>query len=198
MKLLVFLARIFFTLKWVYLLLRSGWTTPNTAGAGTPVASSDYNTYVRDNLTYLFSQRPINNTSYIGSAITSTSTSWVAVSTTNARMTKTINSGRVRGAFTFSAHVTFSVAGSAYIYFTVYRDGATNLGDATYGLAVHASGAQQAQITVPFMDESLSVGSHDYDLYWKLVTVSGTVSAIRIECANANGGTPILKHLIEV
>lgn len=174
------------------------WSAISAPITGAVISLTNFGLKVIADINYLFNERPINNTSYIGSAITSTSTSWVAVSTTNARMTKTINSGRVRGAFTFSAHVTFSVAGTAYIYFTVYRGGVTNLGDATYGLAVHASAAQQAQITVPFIDDAAAVGSNDYDLYWKVVTISGTISAIRIECATASGGAPILKHLQEI
>lgn len=173
------------------------WTVPPTwqAGVKDQPTITDANQLWRDNLTYLLGGRDTVNASYNGSAITSTSTTWVAVDTTNARITTgVINSTRVKGLFSFPCHITFSVAGTAYIYFTVYVDGTTNLGNATYGLAVAASAAAQQQIMVPFISTGLSVATHTFDLYWKLVTVSGTVSAIRIETAAANGSGMLLKQ----
>lgn len=174
------------------------WNTITAPVTGAVISLTNFGLKVIANLNYLFGERPLNFTTYQGTAITSTSTSWVAVDTTNARITQTINSGRVQGKFTLTANITFSVAGAAYIYFTVYKDGTTNLGDATYGLALHASSATRQQVTIPFIATGLSVGSHTFDLYWKLVTVSGTVSAIRIECDSANGGVPIIKEMLEV
>jgi predicted RecA/RadA family phage recombinase len=149
-------------------------------------------------LNYLLGGRDFVNTSYNGSAITSTSASWVAVDTTNARITTgTVNSTRVKGLFSFPCHITFSVAGTAYIYFSVYVDATTNLGNSTYGLAVVANAAQQQFVSVPFISTGLSVATHTFDLYWKLVTVSGTVSAMRIETAAANGSGMLIKQAWE-
>lgn len=174
------------------------WTVPPTwqAGVKDQPTITDYNQLLRDNENYLLSGRDFVNTSYNGSAITSTSTSWVAVNTTNARITTgVLNSQRVKGLFSFPCSITFSVAGTAYIYFTVYVDATTNLGNATYGLAV-ATPTQQ-QIVVPFIATGLSIATHTLDLYWKLVTVSGTVSAMRIETAAANGSGMLVKQAWE-
>ena len=176
------------------------WTVPPTwqAGVKDQPTITDFNQLLRDDLNYLLGGRDFVNASYNGSAITSTSTSWVAVDTTNARITTgVLNSQRVKGLFSFPCSITFSVAGTAYIYFTVYVDATTNLGNATYGLAVASSAAGQQQITVPFIATGQSIATHTLDLYWKLVTVSGTVSAMRIETANANGGGMLVKQAWE-
>ncbi len=183
MKLLILLARVCFTLKWVYLIMRSGWTSPNTAVSGAPISASDYNTYVRDNLTYLFSQRPEDLVVNEGSAhITTSSTSFVAVSTTLARMTKTVNSGRYEVTFTCTCVHSDAATGSGaeiggIMAFDVLLDGATRAGGTNGLIKLRQSsvGSIHHTITITARFIGLSVGSHTFDLAWKTSGATATL-----------------------
>lgn len=176
-----------------------GHTAVPTKAANDDITATLWNTYVRDNDAYHFNGRPLVNTTYLGSAITGTTTSFAAVSTANARMNATINSGRAKGLFEFPFKLSFSGSGVAYAWFDVAVDG-TRLGDSTLGLVIAPSEGEGSLkfVQVPFVATGLSVGSHNFDLYWKLKTVSGSGYQMNIQCTSAaDGHGPLLKHLWE-
>lgn len=177
-----------------------GWTDPNTPSAGDDWTATMYRTYIRDNLNYLFNGRPYSVTAtYLGSAITGTTTSFAAVSTSNARIVMTPNSGRIKGQFVFPFHLSFSGSGVAYAWFDVAIDG-TRLGDSTLGLVVApvAGDGNQRLVVVPFQATGVSVGSHNIDLYWKLKVNSGTGYQMNIDCASSTDGhSPLSKQAWE-
>lgn len=180
-------------LLWLWAAWRflfSGWTTPNTVTTGAPISASDYNTYQRDNQTYLFSQRPITYLCYSGAADkTTTSTSFVAVDTTNMRLTATINSGRCMIFVNCEWH---SAAFTDKIYADILLDGgstrATNGG--TNGVcAWYNTNTNSDRCAFTALFTGLSVGSHTFDLAWKVSTGTGTIR---------NNGIPVTMTLIEV
>jgi hypothetical protein len=166
------------------------WTSPNTAVSGAPISASDYNTYQRDNLTYLFSQRPAPKSSYFSGALTSTSTSFVDVSTANIKINVTINSGRFFCLFMFPFHLSFSSAGIARANFRIQTDATLNEGDATYGL-LNANNTIQQTLTVPALLQGLSVGAHDIRLQWKLTVTSGSGWQMNIPSVAGTDGLPV-------
>ena len=173
-----------------------GRTAVPTKAANDDITATLWNTYVRDNEAYYFNGRPLVNATYLGSAITGTTTSFAAVSTTNARMNATINSGRAKGLFEFPFKLSFSSAGVAYAWFDVAVDG-VRLGDSTLGLVVNDSTALR-EIVVPFVATGLSVGSHNFDLYWKLKVSTGSGWQMNIQCTSAaDGHGPVLKQMWE-
>lgn len=175
------------------------WHAPITWSPGTndQPTTTQLNQQLRDNQAYLLDQRSVYNTPYFGGAISGTPTTFTAVDTTNARIGGFAIAGtRVRGFFQFPFSISFSVAGVAYCYFTVYVNGATNLGDASYGITL---GTQLLNVVqVPFFATSLTAGSSpNFDLYWKLVTISGTVSNMTIASALSSGSAPMQKFAWE-
>lgn len=178
------------------------WTTPPTWSAGVKdqPTLTDYNQLIRDNPNYLLSGRPLLNTPYLGSAITSSTTSWAAVSTTNARMSPTLNSNRVQGYFAFPFKLSFSGSGVAYAWFDVAVDG-VRIGDTTLGIipAPTEGDAGLKLVIVPFAISGLSNLAPNIDLYWKLKVNSGTGYAMNILCATGTDGhSPLQKVLLEV
>lgn len=176
------------------------WFTPETwtPGSNDQPTTTQFNKYLRDNPNYLLSGRASYNTQYLGTGFTSSSTTFAAVSTTNARISINSASSRVRGFFQFTGNTGFSSAGVAYVNFTVYLNGTTNLGDATLGLVAHPSTINGGMIVVPFFATGLTPGNNTFDLYWKLTVVSGSGWAMNILCTSAtNGNSPILRHAIE-
>jgi hypothetical protein len=178
-------------------LLFSGWTTPNTASAGAPISAANYNTYQRDNLTYLFSQRPESQIVYEGvSNYTTTSTSFVAVDTTNLRITKTINSGRVRLEATCRARHSDTSSGSGSdlggtMAFDFLLDGGSTRVGGTNGLTRMQqgnNGTQQHMIVIVGEFTGLSVGSHTFDLAWKTSGATATIF---------NSGYPVTMRAVE-
>ena len=166
------------------------WTSPNTAVTGAPISASDYNTYQRDNLTYLFSQRPAPKSSYFSGSLSSSSTSFVDVSTSNVKLNATINSGRFYCLFTFPFNLSFSSAGIARANFRVQVDGVTSEGDPTYGL-LHANNTIQQTLIVPALLQGLSAGAHDIRLQWKLTVTSGSGWQMNIPSVAGADGLPV-------
>lgn len=162
-------------------LLFMAWTTPPTKAANDDWTASIWNTYVRDNLTYLFSGRPIGQVHYVGAADkTSSSTSWADVDSTNIKVTLTINSGRARvfASFRGSADNTASSAAE----FDLAYDG-TRLGDSTHGLARTSQNTTHF-FAIEAIATGLSVGSHTFTLQFRNVT-GGAVTTV------SNNGFPV-------
>ncbi|MBX3081875.1 MAG: hypothetical protein KF716_09605, partial [Anaerolineae bacterium] len=161
-----------------------------TAVSGAPISASDYNTYQRDNLTYLFSQRPAPKASYFSGALTSTATSFTDVSTASVKLNATINSGRFFCLFMFPFYLSFSSAGVARANFRVQVDATANEGDPTYGL-LHAINTTQQTLIVPALLQGLSVGAHDIRLQWKLTVTSGSGWQMNIPSVAGADGLPV-------
>lgn len=175
-------------LWWTLRYLWSAWTTPNTAASSGVISASAYNTYVRDNLNYLFSQRPIGKVHYVGAGdYTNGTNSWAAVDTTNLRLTTTINSGRVL--LFISGELQADNTASSAAEIDIMRDGTTRLGHATHGLARVAQNTQRWVSAMTF-DSSLSVGSHYWDIVIRNVT-NGAVATLK------GNGFPINMFVIE-
>ena len=152
-----------------------GYSAYPSKNAGDDITATLWGTYIKANGEYLFNGRPYVNDRYLGSALTGTTTSWAAVSTTNARMTATINSGRVRGQFEFPFKLSSSSAGIAWVWFDVAVDG-VRLGDSTLGLVVAPTegDGNLRTVVVPFIATGVAVGNRNFDLYWKLKTSTST------------------------
>lgn len=175
---------LWWTLRWIW----SAWTTPNTASSSTVISASSYNTYVRDNLNYLFSQRPIGKVHYVGAGdITNGTATWAAADTTNLRLTTTINSGRVLLFVSCELQADNTASSAAEI--DIQRDGTTRLGHATHGMA-RVSQNTQRWVSAMTYDSGLSVGSHYWDLMLRNVT-GGAVATIK------NNGFPVNMFVIE-
>lgn len=177
MKLLMMIARVFFTLKWLWMVARSSWTAMNTATAGGPISASDYNTYVRDNITYLFSQRPLSS-SLIDRGATVTTSSATFVDLSGFSKTKTINSTRAMVTFTMVC-LGDGTAGGYRGCFDVTVDGTrigTGFADGLAGGLINNTAnllAQGSTISWTGFIEGLSVGSHTFKVQGK--TNTGTL-----------------------
>lgn len=166
-------------LIWLWLITRlmfSGWSSPNTAVTGAPISASDYNTYQRDNLNYLLSQRPYASIVLEGSSNFSTSsTSFVAVSTSSLRLTITPNSGRVRvRARGVVQHSNTASGAGSLLGGTISLDflldaGSTRAGGTNGVLKIIQgnNGTNTHEFAIEGIFTALSVGSHTLDLAWK-------------------------------
>lgn len=164
-------------------LLFTAWTTPNTAVTGAPISASDYNTYQRDNLTFLHSGKARSQIIREGSSnYTTTSTSFAAVDTTNLRITLTVSTGRVRIRATGVLQHSDTSSGSGALLggtmaIDIRKDATTRAGgtnglwkilQTNNGTALHPF-AVEAEFT------GLSVGSHTFDLMWKTSGATATM-----------------------
>lgn len=154
----------------------SAWSTPNTAVAGAPISAADYNTYVRDDLSYLHSQRPRDWVCYEGSSnYTSSSTSFATVDTTNLRLEATVSSGRVRVEYSLTVRHSDTASGSGSdlggtMAFDVLMNGSTRAGG-TNGVAKFLqgnNGTTQRYITiVAEFTTGVVAGANYFDLVAK-------------------------------
>lgn len=148
------------------------WTTPLTASAGAnATSSSDYNTYLRDNLNWLYA-RPVVHTVYQSASAdySLTATSWTDVDATNliATMTTAANSRvLVRFQFIMSA----ITGGTTTIYFDV-TNGFTRSGGTNGVLQTSYTGLQ----VVEAYFTGVSAGSNSYKLQYQVAaSVTATV-----------------------
>lgn len=173
-------------ISWLLLLWRllfSGWTAPNTAVTGAPISASEYNTYVRDNLTFVHSGKARSQIIREGVAnYTTSSTSFAAVDTTNLRITLTVSTGRVRIRATGMLQHSDTASGAGSLLggtmcIDIQKDAATRAGgtnglwkilQTNNGTALHPF-AVEAEFT------GLSVGSHTFDLMWKTSGATATM-----------------------
>jgi hypothetical protein len=176
MKLLIVLWLIW---KWIL----SGFTTDPGVQAGDPISSSHYNTYIRDNIAFLLSGRARSQIIREGVAnYTTSSTSFVAVDTTNLRITLTVATGRVRIRATGIVQHSDTASGSGTLLggtidVDIQKDATTRAGgtnglwkilQSNNGSALHPF-AVEAEFT------GLSVGSHTFDLMWKTSGATATM-----------------------
>lgn len=200
MRFLMRLVRVALNLLPLWRLIFSAWTSPNSPSAGDDWTATMYRTYIRDNLNYLLNGQPYSTSpTYLGTAITGTTTSFAAVSTTNARITLTTVSGRVKGVFEFPFKLSFSGSGTVYAWFDVAING-TRLGDSTLGLVIAPTegAGTLCHVVVPFQAVGVTPGSVNIDLYWKLKVNSGTGYQMNILCTSASDGhAPLVKQAWE-
>lgn len=165
-----------------------GWTTPNTVAANDAISAANHNTYIRDNLLYLFSQRAIATVNYSHSAdYTTTSTSFTAVDTTNLRLTATIRSGRALLSVSCEWFVTYTAGYK--IYADILVDGTTRLGGTNGIIAWENKNSNSDRCSFLYPATGLSDGSHTFDLCWKVSAGTGSIYANAI---------PVTMFLIEV
>jgi hypothetical protein len=154
------------------------WTAPNTAVAGNVISAADHNTYLRDNLIYLFSQRPSAHLLYAGATdYTTSSASFVPVDTTNLRLTATVNSGRFM-ALAY-AHLSGSTS-EMRIYLDLLLDSTTRAGGASGVLnqVIGVSGSGTYPVLAIARFTGLATGSHTFDLVWRTSGVLGYIRNI--------------------
>ena len=164
------------------------YTTPPTKSANQSFTSTEFNTYIRDNLGYLFSGRPLGYIIREGSSdYTTTSATFAAVDTTNLRHTLTINSGRV---LLYAAGSISHSSSTATFSIDFLRDGTTRVGS-TAGLYKQKAGS--TGIPIPFSVvgyfSGLAVGSYTFDLAWATSAATATMQ---------NNAFPIIFFAMEV
>src|SRR5579871_841217 len=145
-------------------------TSPQTYFyTGQLIAAADMNTYIRDNMNYLLSGRPIGFLKR-SAQYTFTNTAWADVDATNLILNVSTASGRLWVAasiFCASAN-----SGNAYTSFDAVIDSTTRLGDATYGLGT-VGGVATIPLTICGSITGLSVGSHSVKLQNKCAAAPG-------------------------
>ncbi len=163
------------------------WTTPDTRSAGDVLSAAAYNTYLRDNLSYLFSGRPkFSILRDNGADYSTTSTSFVEVDGTNLKGTLTIAGSAVLLGFTCQFKYQTP---TAYLDFIV--DG-VRVGAAGADGLIHSVSA--AAYSKPFgcflaLVTGLSVGAHTFKVVWKS---SGGTSVIH--SGNGVSGEDFIPH----
>jgi len=91
------------------------------------------------------------------------STSWVTGSNTlSAAITPSATSSKILILTNF-----YTTSGSDWTTGTVYRDGSTNLGDATYGFSRSSGAGKNAYISTAYLDSPSSTSSLTYQVYFK-------------------------------
>jgi len=162
-------------------LLFMAWTTPNSPSSGDDWTATMYRTYIRDNLNYLFSGRPIGQVHYVGAGDkTSSVATWADVDSTNIKVTLTISSGRARVFASFRGAADNTASSAAE--FDLAVDG-TRLGDSTHGLARTSQNTTHF-FSIEALATGLSVGSHTFTIRFRNVT-GGAVTTV------SNNGFPV-------
>ena len=150
------------------------WNTPPDVSPGDSISATDKNLYDKGNLLYLF-QRPMDFVIRNGSANYSATTStWQVVDSTNLKITLTVNSGRVLCLAQFVVDTDASAIGE----FSFNRDTAETLNSANTGLSRVASNQNDIHITQMGVFESLTVGSHDFYLYFRNQSATNSVKIL--------------------
>lgn len=153
------------------------WSVPDDWNTIVVPGATDMNRNIRDNMNYLFSQRPSPGLVRTGSFdYTTTSTSWVAVDTTNLVLTATINSGRFRvfcngtwigSASTVNLYVDIGIDG------TIIRGSSANYGSASQLSGSVGTGRWPFSFIATFT--GISVGAHSFYLAWRVDSGTGTM-----------------------
>lgn len=149
------------------------WTTPRTWSTGELVTASIMNTHVRDNLNALKTPAGGYNTLNLGADITTTSTSFADVDSTNLSLTFTTGGGDVLifflGAVSSSANTS--------IYLDIYESvaaGRLGTDDGLYLVGANTVISFIYPAVICFRATGLSAASHNFKLQWK--TGSGTAT----------------------
>lgn len=151
------------------------YTAVATRSGANTVSSSDWNTYVRDNMAYLYQGRPRTQIIREGSSnYTTSSTGFVAVDTTNLRITQTINSGiyKVEAWGVVQHSDTASGAGTELggrISLDFLLDGTTRLGGTNGLLSILQSnnGSAMHAFHISGIFTGVTVGSRTIALAWR-------------------------------
>lgn len=145
------------------------WTTPRTWAMNELVTESLLNQQLRDNLEYL-SSRPFAEYQWT-SSYTTTSTSFIAVDSTNLRLSLTTNGGDVLVLLAASASNNTSGADNFLdVAVNGVRKGGVN---GIYGFDT-ASTNNPFNVSVPIIIDGLAAGSHTFELQWR--TSAGTLT----------------------
>lgn len=148
------------------------WTSPATWTAGQVVGAADLNSQLRDNMSYLLNGRPkqVIKRDNAGD-YTTTSSSFVAIDSTNLAITLTLSgtiallmfSGMFNGGFnsSYGPHTAldFDIDGTRYL-------SAGNEGFGSYNSAVNNNSGKVIN-TIMALVTGLSVGSHTFKVFWK-------------------------------
>jgi hypothetical protein len=148
------------------------WTTPKTWLATDSLGASDMNTYVRDNMGYLLSSRPMQCIKRDnGADYTTTSLVWVDIDGTNLVITLVLSGTNVQLGFTGVA------AGANGIDLDFLVDGTRFASAGQDGLINnHSSSAFHNAMTA--LVTGLTPGSHTFKVQWKLQAAgTGTLYA---------------------
>lgn len=159
------------------------WSTITAPITGAVISLTNYGLKVIDNLTYLFSGRPRSQIYLEGAShYTTTSTSFVAVDTTNLRITQTINSTiyRVEAWGVVQHSNTAAGAGTElggtialdFILDGVTRKGSTN---GIFKILQSNNGSAMHSFHISGIYTGVSVGSHTIDLVWKTSGATATL-----------------------
>lgn len=156
------------------------WNSPATFLTGRTVTASDWNTYVTDNISYLNARPGDEYLTNEGSDYTTTSTSFVAVDSTNLSISLTSNGGDVLIGFSGSVSNT---TGGQSVYMDVFVDvdggGYNSLtGDDGLVMATSTNAGHMNNVSFIFKHTGLSSGSvYTYRLYWQVTANTGTMYA---------------------
>ncbi|MBE7512567.1 MAG: hypothetical protein HS103_07110 [Anaerolineales bacterium] len=140
------------------------WTPPDTRTAGDVFSAAAYNTYLRDNLTYLHAGKPLAALARAnGSVYTVSASAWAAVDATHLAPTLTLSTGRVLIACVGSF---YADAASRLLSLDVAIDG-TRIGG-TDGLLKTTLDTNAQSIAFTILHAGLSAGSHSFTLMWRV------------------------------
>lgn len=159
------------------------WSTVTTPTTGTVISTTNFGAKVVGDLNYLFAERPRTQIYLEGAAhYTTTSTSFVAVDTTNLRITQTINSTiyRVEAWGVCQHSNTAAGAGTelggtiAFDFFldSVTRKGSTN---GIFKILQSNNGSAMHSFHISAIYTGVSVGSHTVDLCWRTSGATATL-----------------------
>lgn len=167
------------------------WTTPKTWVTGETLVAADMNQYIRDNMDWL--KAPPKATVQMSgtSNFTTTSTSFVDVSTTDFQLSITTAGGAVFGWF----GVTMSMSSATnYAYFDVVIDGVSVSGAAN-GLVggIRIATSTTVCVVIPFYKAGLSAGAHTIKLQYRTDNAANTLTVY----ANNGGVTGVGKPIQE-
>jgi hypothetical protein len=183
MHFFVRLWRVVWALAPFWRLLWMSFTAPPTKNSGDDITATLWNTYVRDNINYLINGRPKAQIIREGVAnYTTSSTSFVALDTTNLRITLTVNSGIavIEATGVVQHSDTSSGSGAALggrISLDIIRDGSVRLGGTNGLLTILQSnnGSAMHAFHIKVRFTGLSVGSHTFDLAWRTSGATATM-----------------------
>lgn len=162
------------------------WTTPKT-WTNEPLAASDMNTYISDNLAILKTPVSAVYTANESSNYTTNSLTFTNVDTTDTegkfRHTLVTNGGDI------FVHLHCNIntsAGADRVWFDLTVDGVQHGGDdGIIGVAVPATTAPGIPVTFTRIITGLSVGSHVFRLQWKVD--SGTTATLYAGAGTGSG-----------
>lgn len=151
------------------------WTTPATWTAGQVIGATDLNAQVRDNLSYLFSGRPLGTKVYVGAAnYTTTSATFSDVDAANLILSlSSVSSGRIIALAALYGG-SDNTASSA-IEVDLILDSTTRAGHATHGLMRGVQNVSWGMFIIGYFS-GVSVGSHTIKLQFRNVTAGATAT----------------------